>query len=280
MKTETATGVPLNTPRMEKVRRLLQREGTGISWTDLTMNPWIGCTKVSPACDGCYAESLATSRLGVEWGPGAPRRRTAPGNWAKPRRWNRIAEEAGVQLTVFCASLADVMDNEVEDEWRADLASMIYATPSLIWMLLTKRVGNARGMMEAMFHHGVPDNVALGVTIANQQEADRDLPKALSVKAGLGIRRLFVSAEPLLGPLDLRRYLNRTQGGLDLVIAGGESGRLSRSMPDKWPLDLLDQCASAGTPFHFKQRSQVDHPKTYGAPETFPAELQVREHFA
>ena len=260
----------------ERVTRLLEREGTGISWTDLTFNPWIGCQKVSPACDGCYAEELATARLGVLWGPGAPRRRTAPGNWAKPPRWNRIAEEAGHRLKVFCASLADWADNAVDDEWRADLGALIVATPWLTWMLLTKRIGNARKMLEAMFPDGVPANLALGVTIANQEEADRDLPKALSVKAGLGIRHLFVSAEPLLGPLDLSRYLAQ----IDMVIVGGESGRAARSMPDGWALKIKRQCAEAGTAFHFKQMSQADFPRSYGKQATFPPELQVREHFA
>lgn len=261
--------------RAEKVRRLLEREGTGISWADLTFNPWIGCQKVSPACDHCYAEDLATSRLGVEWGPGAPRRRTAPGTWAKVPRWNRIAEAAGERLTVFCASLADVFDNAVNDQWRRDLAAQIIATPWLDWMLLTKRIGNARKMLEAMFPDGVPPNVAIGVTIANQEEADRDLPRAIALKHGLGIRRLFVSAEPLLGPLDLTRYLPH----IDLLIVGGESGRHARSMPDEWALDLRQKCVSAGVPFHFKQQSQADHRRTYNKPETFPPQLRAREHF-
>ncbi len=259
----------------DKITRLLDREGTGISWADLTFNPWIGCQKVSPACDHCYAESLATTRLGVGWGPGAPRRRTAPGNWQKPPRWHRAAQAAGVRLKVFCASLADVLDNAVDDQWRRDLAALIIATPALDWMLLTKRIGNARKMLAAMFPDGVPPNVALGVTIANQEEADRDLPRALSVKAGLGIRRLFVSGEPLLGPLNLAPWLPF----IDLVIIGGESGRGARSMPDAWPLAVRDQCAAAGTPFHFKQQSQADWPRTYGNPDDFPPGLKIREHF-
>lgn len=258
-----------------KVERLLTREGTGISWTDLTFNPWIGCQKVSPACDHCYAEGLATSRLGVEWGPGAARRRTAPGNWNKPPRWNKIAIEAGVRLKVFCASLADVFDNAVDLAWRHDLARLIIATPALDWMLLTKRVGNARQMLAAMFPDGVPPNVALGVTIALQAEAIRDLPKAISVKSGLGVRRLFISAEPLLGRLDLRLWLPY----IDLVIVGGESGRGARSMPDDWALSIKLDCKLAGVPFHFKQRSQADHPRAYANPEAFPAPLQIREHF-
>lgn len=246
----------------EKLVRLLEKEGTGISWTHLTFNPWIGCTKVSPACDHCYAEALATSRLKVEWGPGAERRRTAKSTWAKLTRWQRIAADAGVMLNVFCASLADVFDNEVDPSWRIALAAEIIASPNLRWMLLTKRIGNARKMLMEMFPEGVPDNIALGVTIANQEEADRDMPKALSTKAGLGISNLFVSAEPLLGPLDLRRWLWMiddagdgvvTDTQIDLLITGGESGKDARPMNPLWVQALRDQCALAGTPFHFKQ---------------------------
>lgn len=259
----------------DKIKRLLEREGTGISWTDLTFNPWIGCTKVSPACDHCYAEALATTRLGVGWGPGAPRRRTAPGNWAKPKRWQKIAAEAGVRLKVFSASLADVFDNAVDPAWRDDLASLIVATPDLDWMLLTKRVGNARSMLGDMFLGQVPANVALGVTIANQQEADRDLPKAVSVKHGLKVRRLFVSGEPLLGPLNLAPWLPY----VDLLIVGGESGGKARPMGNNWAAYLASQCRATGTPFHFKQQSQADFPSTYNKPGTFPVGLQIREHF-
>jgi protein gp37 len=233
----------------DTIEKLLKREGTGISWADLTFNPWIGCQKVSPACDNCYAETLATTRLGVAWGPGAERRRTAPGNWSKPARWNRYAEEAGIRLKVFCASLADVFDNAVDPLWREELGALIHRTPALDWMLLTKRIGNVRTMAPSMFGRPVPPNVALGVTVPNQDEADRDLPRALAIKQGLGIRRLFLSMEPLLGTVDISRFLQ----GVDLVIVGGESGRDARPMNPVWAESLRDQCAEAGVPFHFKQ---------------------------
>lgn len=269
----------------EKVERLLRREGTGISWCDLTMNFWIGCQEVSPACDGCYARAFTEARLNasrakadlppVVWGAGGARQLTGESNRKKPLRWERIAAEAGATLNVFCSSLSDWADNAVPDSWRRQMALTIMDTPHLRWMILTKRVGNARRMLEAMFPEGVPANVALGVTIANQDEADRDLPKALSVKAGLRISRLFVSAEPLLSELDLRRYLH----GIDLVIVGGESGPKARSMPDAWPIRIMRHCAQAGVPFHFKQQSQADFPRTYARPDTFPEPLQIREHF-
>src|SRR5688572_4428248 len=99
-------------------------EVTGIAWTDSTFNPWIGCTKVGPGCDHCYAEALdKRHRWGgaTHWGAGVERMRTSPSNWAKPRAWNRKAVASGKPWRVFCASLADVFDNEVPHDWRADL---------------------------------------------------------------------------------------------------------------------------------------------------------------
>lgn len=248
----------------DKVKRLLEREGTGISWADLTFNPWLGCQKTgSPACENCYAETFVEGRLGhmgVEWGPGKKRRRTAPGTWSKISRWQRIAAEAGVTLNVFSGSLCDIFDNAVPDGWRADLGAEIAASPNLRFMLLSKRIGNAEKMLTAMFPEGVPGNVALGLTVCNQPEADRDMPKAIKVQADLAITNLFVSAEPLMGPLDLRPWLDRpwhddarTRGAVGLLIVGGESGSKARPVEAKWVRDLRDQAKDAGCPFHFKQ---------------------------
>lgn len=270
----------------DQLKRLLDREGTGISWADLTMNFWIGCQEVGPACDGCYAREFTNARLNaarakaglppVEWGPGGARQQTSQSNRRKPYRWERIAAEAGVTLNVFCSSLSDWADNAVPDEWRAEIAETVQATPHLRWMMLTKRIGNVRKMLETMFPDGVPPNFALGLTIANQEEADRDLPKAIAVRQGLGVRKLFLSMEPLLGNVELARYVDF----IDLVIVGGESGRNARSMPDYWVDNIKTRCVRHGVPFHFKQQSQADHPRTFHLPETFPPRHQHREHFA
>lgn len=258
---------------MMTAEALLKREGTGISWVQFTFNPWLGCQKVSPACDHCYADDLCRTRLGVIFGPGEERRRTKPGNWAKPRRWNRVAEAAGVTFRVFCASLADWADNAVDPQWRLDLADLIRDTPHLRWMMLTKRIGNAEEMLRAMFPEGVPSNVWLGVTIANQQEADRDIPRAIKVKERLGIARLFLSMEPLLGYVNITPWL----ASIDLVIVGGESGKGARSMPLDWVRAIMARCRQALVAFHFKQMSQADYPGTYAKFEAFPADLQIRE---
>lgn len=114
-------------------------ENSKIEWTDHTFNPWIGCTKVSPACDNCYAETFAKRTGGPKWGKDEPRRLTSHANWQKPLAWDRKAARLGVRYRVFCASLADVFDVEVPDDWRDRLLALIAATPHLDWLLLTKR---------------------------------------------------------------------------------------------------------------------------------------------
>ena len=220
-------------------------ENSAIEWTDHTFNPWIGCTKVGPGCDNCYAADLSRARLGVPWGAGQPRRHTAASTWQQPRRWDRKCAAARMRQRVFCASLADVFDNEVPAEWRVELFALIRETPNLDWLLVTKRIGNAAKMAEAA--GGWPANVWLGATIVNQAEADRDLPKLTAIS---GPRFRFLSMEPLMGevsfdPCDLAR--------LDWIIVGGESGPAARPMHPDWARSLRDQCAIAFVPFLFKQ---------------------------
>lgn len=182
-------------------------EQTAIEWCDATFNPWMGCTRVSPACDDCYAARSTPARtLGVTWGPGEDRLRTSDANWKLPGQWNAKAAREGRRVRVFCASLADVFDNEVPVQWRRDLFDLIETTPNLDWLLLTKRVGNARRLYADAYLDSArpwPSNVWLGATVVNQEEADRDIPKLLDVPA----RVRFLSIEPMLGAIDLR-HLN------------------------------------------------------------------------
>ena len=246
-------------------------EDTAISWCDSTFNPWIGCTKVGPGCDHCYAEALMDTRWHkVQWGAGQQRQRTSAANWRKPLLWEREHEAFALMHSrrrrVFCASLADVFDNEVEPAWRADLFALIAQTPHLDWLLLTKRIGNAKAMLGDYKTVPLLPNIWLGATVVNQEEADRDIPKLLAVPA----RVRFLSIEPMLEQIELRTrgYFNycerpdrtgRADGThvlrppLDWVICGGESGPNARPMHPDWVRSLRDQCAAAGVPFHFKQ---------------------------
>ena len=179
-------------------------ENSKIEWCHHTFNPWIGCTKVGPGCDNCYAEAdFDKRRHVVQWGAGQPRKRTAMSTWAMPLRWNAKAERLGVRYRVFCASLADVFDNEVPAEWRHDLFDLIERTPHLDWLLVTKRIGNVRQMIPDRWSVCMPPNLWLGITVVNQAEADRDIPKLLGLKVSVR----FLSMEPLLGPVNLR-HLN------------------------------------------------------------------------
>lgn len=213
-----------------------------------SFNPWVGCAKVSPGCDRCYAEGWAkrTGRPGLWRGE---RRRTSAENWRKPLAWDRKAAAAGVRAKVFCASLADVFDNRAEPEWRAALWGLVAATPSLDWLLLTKRPQNIGRMLPAGWGGGWP-NVWLGTTCENQEEADRRIPRLLLAPA----RVRFLSCEPLLGPLDLRRLA--LGDGVHWVIAGGESGGGARPMEEAWAADLRDQCRAASVPFFMKQMAR------------------------
>ncbi|GHB33766.1 hypothetical protein GCM10007094_23280 [Pseudovibrio japonicus] len=237
-----------------------------IEWCDHTFNPWIGCTKISPACDHCYAEAYDKRFGGSRWGPKAARIRTSADNWKKPLSWNRKAEKEGVRYRVFCASLADVFDNHnsIEQGWRDDLWELIDATPNLDWLLLTKRPQNIRGMVP--WEWFFPTNVWIGTTVEDQKTADQRIKYLTQIPQAVR----FISSEPLLGPVDLSNVewfdglrFNALEGQLhdkkgfvfklNWVIAGGESGPNSRASFPDWFTSLRDQCAFASVPFFFKQ---------------------------
>src|SRR5689334_23112101 len=118
-------------------------ENSKIEWTHHTFNPWLGCTKVSPACAHCYAEAWAKRTGIVQWGDSAERRRTTESYWRQPLKWNAQAFESLERKRVFCASLADVFEDRPElQTWRKVLFDLIAATPYLDWLLLTKRPHN------------------------------------------------------------------------------------------------------------------------------------------
>lgn len=294
-----------------------------IEWTDHTFNPWIGCTKVSTAatggggCDNCYAEMSTPARVlrsqGAEtWGTAAPRIRTSAANWKMPLRWDAQHDaffaQHGRRQRVFCASLADVFDNAVDPQWRADLFDLIYATPHLDWLLLTKRIGNvARMVVDRGMPGRLPSNVWLGATIVNQAEADRDIPKLQDTQASVR----FLSMEPLLGPVWLGADGHGRFGGIsrasgdgewtysdhplegkrstkcgeysvpriDWVIVGGESGPNARPAHPDWLRSLRDQCQHAGVPFLFKQHGEWREPAAGEQFDTSMGRAQRRPAF-
>jgi len=221
---------------------------SAIEWTHHTFNPWWGCTKVSPGCKHCYAETWA-HRVGQDvWGIHAARREMSDGYWRQPLAWNAQAERADRRARVFCASMADVFEDRRElDASRRRLWTVIDTTPHLDWLLLTKRPQNVRRL--APWSSRWPRNVWLGTTVETQRWVDKRLPHLLSHPAAVH----FLSCEPLLGPLDLTPWLTLGARRVAWVIAGGESGHRARPMNPEWARAIRDQCTSHGVPFHFKQ---------------------------
>lgn len=248
-------------------------ENSSIEWTDHTFNPWIGCQHVSPGCDHCYAEVYNTRYKwnGGEWGPKAPRKRTSDVNWCKPLSWNSKAEIANraakrkgraiVRPKVFCASMADWLDNKAPNEWRSDLADLIVRTPNLDWLLLTKRIENyeKRAPWKAT---EIPSNVWLGVTAEDQEHYEGRWPILSSFPATAH----FISYEPALGSLSL---LATSAGSLpDWVICGGENGPHARHMKPRWARRLAKECDELGIAFFMKQMTKK---------QPIPEELLIRE---
>lgn len=233
-------------------------ENSHISWTDNTFNPWMGCTKVSPACQHCYAERDMDHRYGkVAWGPGGTRVKTSTANWNKPLKWNREAT-AEDRLLVFCASLADVFEEwaglihdssgdiicrpyleseNVPEFWCASDPESLRTDPQG-WRPITMhdlrrelfsvidKTPNLDWLLltkrpenvERMWIGGHRPNVILGTSIENQEWADKRLPHLHAAKRHGLVASTFVSAEPLVGPIML-------QGACDGLVynhLGGE----------------------------------------------------------
>lgn len=239
-------------------------EFSKIEWTDHTFNPWIGCQKVSAGCDHCYAEmqNKFYKWNGGGWGPHAPRKRTSEANWRKPLQWDRAAKADGVRHKVFCASLADWLDNKVPKEWRQDLAELIAQTPRLDWLLLTKRIENYKKL--APWNRAtIPQNVWLGVTAENQDCYERRWPILAELPAAVR----FISYEPALGPLWMKSKCHAQNP--DWVICGGESGKDARYMKPRWARKLAEECTELGIAFFMKQMTKK---------KPIPEQLLIRQY--
>lgn len=242
---------------------------TGIEWTEATWNPVTGCSKVSQGCKHCYAERdwarLSANPKTVYFGRPFtdvmchPERLDQPLRWTKPRR-------------IFVNSMSDLFHEDVPDDFLPDVFAVMAVAKQHTFQILTKRhvrmhevlndgvffeavVCSARGYGVELKTHDWPlQNVWIGISLEDQITADERIPLLLQTPA---IVR-WISAEPLLGPVDLSDYLEFYVGtgdtfGLDWIVAGGESGTKARPMHPDWVRSLRDQCLEAGVPFLFKQ---------------------------
>jgi protein gp37 len=303
-----------------------------IEWTDATWNPLVGCTKVSPGCDNCYAETFVNRFAGTSTAfpttfdvvtMRGERMLTQPLRWKRPRR-------------VFVNSLSDLFHKDVPDEFIGEVFAVMALAPRHTFQLLTKRHARMRSLLadrdwvqdyvapavaqrvveqelddqhlaEAQSDWWPLPNVWLGVSVEDQHWADLRIPALLQTPAAVR----WISAEPLLGALDLRHWLscrrclgrhifgdcsahadysaplratrlsnirNGPRPGLDWVVVGGESGPGARPMVPAWALFLLDQCAAAGVPFLFKQWGAHDQRGRRVGKNTAGRELAGRTH--
>lgn len=285
-------------------------DNTKISWAEATWPISTGCKKVSPGCDSCYAATLTGGRLAhlpayaglASGGDFTGEVRLLPDRLDWPLRWTRPRR-------IFVASMSDAFHRDVPDEYLAKVFAVVALAPQHTFQFLTKRHGRMRSLLSSPTF---PDMVAqagdelhvkakpaardgwrgslrawampftwplrnawMGVSVEDQRWADIRIPALLQTPAAVR----WISAEPLLGPVSLHRYLPthpsgagnyparfitdqypaefaqwKRDTGLSWVVAGGESGPGARPMHEEWARTLRDQCAAAGVPFHYKQR--------------------------
>ena len=305
---------------------------TKIEWTDATWNPIRGCTRVSEGCRHCYAEVMAArfSDPG-QWGNGLAQRVALPGG-GTDHRWTGKVElvDAALDLPlrwrsprrIFVNSTSDLFHEKVPDEWIDRVFAVMALAPQHTFQVLTKRpermrdyflgrrlnFGRASDVLHEMTHPCSEDdhdwavdqldafdasgrplpNVWLGTSIEDQATADDRIPHLLATPAAVR----FISAEPLLGPVDLTGIaiprpdlrasvildvLNGTgglvrggPGRIDWVIVGGESGPGARPMHPDWARSLRDQCKAAGVPFFFKQWGEWEPRRGFACPDDLP----------
>ena len=226
---------------------------TKIEWAEETWNPVTGCTKVSPGCKHCYAETQAERFRGTKAFPNGfdltlkPERLEQPQRWKKPRR-------------IFVNSMSDLFHEGIHDQYIILTYEIMRSTTRHEYLVLTKRAERMREMLTSGLGVYMHPNIWHGVSVENQDYALRRIPDLCDVPSPIR----FLSCEPLLGPLDLTPWLDQLQW----VIVGGESGRGKRPIDLDWAREIRDQCAAAGVPFFMKQVDKV---------QPIPDDLMIRQ---
>lgn len=213
---------------------------TPIEWADASWNPVRGCTKISPGCTHCYAETFSERFRGV---PGHPYSqgfdlRLVPEKLAEPLRWAR-------PRMVFVNSMSDLFHKDVPDDYIRAVVDVMLLADWHTYQVLTKRADRLRDQLATRLRDAAgARHIWWGVSVENRKHG---LPRVEQLRAAPSAVR-FLSVEPLLedlGPIDLT--------GISWVIAGGESGPGARAMDPAWVRSLRERCQSAGTAFFFKQ---------------------------
>lgn len=223
-------------------------DNSSIEWTDATWNPVRGCTKLSPGCKHCYAETFAERFRGTPnhpYGQGFDLRLVFD-KLAEPLRWTRARK-------IFVNSMSDLFHERVPQDYIEEVFRVMVDADWHVYQLLTKRADRLRSVTRALSRRlVVHEHIWLGVSVEDRKYG---LPRISALRDARAGKR-FLSIEPLLedlGTFDLR--------GIDWVIVGGESGRGARPMSTDWVLSIRDQCRAAEVPFFFKQWGGVQKKK-------------------
>jgi len=218
---------------------------TKIEWAEETWNPIVGCTKCSPGCDHCYAERMAARLKGM--GGSKYQGVITDGKWNGQVAFDpRFPFTGKKPKRIFVSSMGDLFHSKVSRSWMQDIVRIQSEHPQHIFFWLTKRAPLMRMMCDYVFgRNPYPENLWTGVTVCNQDEAERKTPELLRIPSVIR----FLSIEPMLGSIDLSPWIKK----LNWVIVGGESGPGARPMQPDWVRSVRDQCADAGVPFLFKQ---------------------------
>jgi protein gp37 len=213
---------------------------SSIEWTDATWNPVRGCTKVSPGCKHCYAETFAERFRGVKGHPYEKGfdLRLVPEKLAEPLRWR-------TPKMIFVNSMSDLFHTEVPDEYIVAIARVMVAAKWHTYQVLTKRSERLRALLNTSLSFAANQrHIWWGVSVENRAQG---LPRLEDLQNTNATTR-FLSVEPLLEGLG-----HFSLAGINWVIVGGESGPGARDMKKEWVLSIRDQCRRAGVPFFFKQ---------------------------
>jgi len=324
---------------------------TSIEYVTYSWSGWRGCQEYHVGCTNCFARELAKRNPTVlgKWGPNGTRVVAADKYWKEPLKWNTQAvfdsqmagapvrprvlwdlsdpfedwngvmfDHQGEELGVMVSKGVGLSIDEPYDrpmimlDVRRRAFSLIDQTPSLDWLLLTKRPQNVLRMLPFVEGSDLSvrrHNVWLGASVSDQETADVLAPELLKHRQLCPV--LWLSVEPLIGPIDLRRHLysdydraaldpqmtgNESRAKLDWVVIGGESGPKARPCYVRWIKDIVDQCEDAGVPCYVKQvgsnawsdsgegstagRLELKHKKG-GKKEEWPAEIRKKQlpHF-
>ena len=212
-------------------------KNSGIACTTHTWNPVTGCTQMSPGCDNCYALRIAERFCGGKAWPNGFDVTLRPHRLDEPLRWRE-------PVHVFVNSMSDLFHREIPDDYLCQVREVILRADQHTFQVLTKRVHRMAYKIRTL-SLPLPDHIWLGVSAEDQRMSDSRIRCLLGIPAAVR----WGSAEPLLGPVDLDRYLD----GLDWVVVGGESGPGRRRMDYAWARSMRDQCTGAGVPFFYKQ---------------------------